>query len=63
VKGEVHLLKCVTVCLFGEKKRNAPMNLPVCLCVHYCSTDYKAVRVGIVEDMCYERRRAEAWDP
>jgi hypothetical protein len=30
------------------------------VCVYYCSTDYKAVRVGgegIVEDMCYERRR------
>jgi len=35
-----------------------------CLCVfYYCRTYYKAVRVGgerIVEDMCYERRRAEA---
>ncbi len=32
-------------------------------CVYYCSTYYKGVRVGgrgIVEDMCYERRRAEA---
>jgi hypothetical protein len=28
------------------------------VCVYYCSTYYKAVRVGgrgIVEDMCYER--------
>ena len=34
----------------------------VCVCVYYYSTYYKAVRVGrgIVEDMCYERRRAEA---
>ena len=33
------------------------------VCVYYCSTCYKAVRVGgggKVEDMCYERRRAEA---
>jgi hypothetical protein len=33
------------------------------VCVYYCSTYYKAVRVGggarIVEDMCCERRRAE----
>jgi hypothetical protein len=32
------------------------------LCVYYCSTYYKVVRVGgggIVEDMCYERLRAE----
>jgi hypothetical protein len=30
------------------------------VCVYYCSTYYKAVRVGgggIVEDMCYERLR------
>jgi hypothetical protein len=35
----------------------------VCVCVfYYCRTYYKAVRVGgrRVEDMCYERRRAEA---
>ena len=35
-----------------------------CMCVFcYCRTYYKAVRVWggrIVEDMCYERRRAEA---
>jgi hypothetical protein len=33
-----------------------------CVC-YYCSTYYKTVRVGgrrIVEDMCYEIRRAEA---
>ncbi len=34
------------------------------VCVYYCSTYYKAVRVGRgggeVEDMCYERLRAEA---
>ena len=34
------------------------------MCVfYYCRTYYKAVRVGggrRVEDMCYERRRAEA---
>ena len=33
------------------------------VCVYYCSTYYKSLRVGgrgIVEDMCYERRRAEA---
>jgi hypothetical protein len=36
--------------------------MEVCVCVYYCSTYYKAVRVGggIVEDMCYERQRAEA---
>ena len=31
--------------------------------VYYCSTYYKAVRVGgggTMEDMCYERLRAEA---
>jgi hypothetical protein len=35
----------------------------VCVCVYYCSTYYKAVRVGgagTMEDMCYERLRAEA---
>ena len=35
----------------------------VCVCVYYCRTYYKAVRGGgrrRVEDMCYERRRAEA---
>ncbi len=32
------------------------------VCVYYCSIYYKAVRVGEGdrEDMCYERRRAEA---
>ncbi len=33
-------------------------------CVYYCSTYYKAVREGgggEVEDMCYERLRAEAY--
>jgi len=34
------------------------------VCVYYCSTYYKAVREGgggwRVEDMCYERQRAEA---
>ena len=32
------------------------------VCLNYCSTYYKAVRVGggIVEDMCYDRRRSEA---
>jgi hypothetical protein len=35
------------------------------VCVYYCSTYYKAVRGGggggwRVEDMCYERLRAEA---
>jgi len=31
------------------------------VCVYHCSTYYKAVRGrGVVEDMCYERRRAEA---
>jgi len=33
------------------------------VCVYYCRTYYKAVREGgggAMEDMCYERRRAEA---
>jgi len=34
------------------------------VCVYYCRTYYKAVRVGecpgTVEDMCYERRRADS---
>ena len=32
------------------------------VCVYYCSTYYKAVREGGggMEDMCYERLRAEA---
>jgi hypothetical protein len=34
------------------------------VCVYYCSTYYKDVRVGggggTMEDMCYERLRAEA---
>ena len=36
--------------------------MPVCV-FYYCRTYYKAVRVGgrRVEDMCYERRRAEAY--
>jgi len=36
---------------------------PVCVCVYYCRTYYKAVRGGgrrRVDDMCYDRRRAEA---
>ena len=35
----------------------------VCVCVYYCRTCYKDVHGGRrrrVEDMCYERRRAEA---
>jgi hypothetical protein len=35
------------------------------VCVYYCSTYYKAFREGgggEVEDMCYERLRAEAYD-
>ena len=35
-----------------------------CVCVYYCRTYYKAVRGGgrrRVDDMCYDRRRAEAW--
>ena len=34
----------------------------LCFQLYYCRTHYKAVRVGgrRVEDMCYERRRAEA---
>ena len=34
-----------------------------CVCVYYCRTYYKAVRGGgrrRVDDMCYDRRRAEA---
>jgi hypothetical protein len=34
-----------------------------CVCVFYCSAYYKAVRVRggeTMEDMCYERLRAEA---
>jgi hypothetical protein len=41
----------------------AGLRLVVCVCVHYCRTYYKAVRGGgrrRVEDMCYERQRAEA---
>jgi hypothetical protein len=36
--------------------------LVVCVCVCYCSTYHKAVREGGggMEDMCYERLRAEA---
>jgi len=37
--------------------------IPNPVCVYYCRTYYKAVRGGgrrRVEDMCYERRRAEA---
>ena len=32
------------------------------MCVYYCSTHYKAIREGGggMEDMCYERLRAEA---
>jgi hypothetical protein len=50
---------CVFMCVTGT----------VCLllqdrvCVYYCRTYYKAVRGGgrrRVEDICYERRRAEA---
>ena len=34
-----------------------------CVCVYYCRTYYKAVRGGgrrRVDDICYDRRRAEA---
>ena len=43
------VLDCVCVCRC------------VCVCVYYCSTfDNSRGGRGIVEDMCYERRRAEA---
>ncbi len=35
----------------------------MCVCFYYCRTYYKAVRGGgrrRVDDMCYDRRRAEA---
>ena len=85
-------------CRFGSRKSDFALQVlvecralePKCfrlfVCVYYCSTYYKAVRVGgggkqwrcvclllqdlvqsclrggggILEDMCYERRRAEA---
>ena len=50
--------------------RYVPRHLPnwnfhIIVCVYYCRTYYKAVRGGgrrRVDDMCYDRRRAE-WDP
>ena len=49
----------------GECERERALGLPRChsACVYYCSTYYKAVREegrGGMEDMCYERLRAEA---
>ena len=40
----------------------APPGVIVTVCVYYCRTYDKAVRGGRrrVEDMCYERRQAEA---
>ena len=52
----------------------APVTSLICVCVYYCGTYYTVCLLlqyllqrcsrggrGIVEDMCYERRRAEAW--
>ncbi len=43
--------------------RSSTSLLVLCVCVYYCRTYYKAVRGGgrrRVDDMCYDRRRAEA---
>ena len=49
--GDVYYCSTIRgVCILG---------VCVYVCVYYCSTYYKAVR-GRVEDMCYERLRAEA---
>jgi hypothetical protein len=49
---------------FFEEMYAARLKRNASVCVfYYCRTYYKAVRVGggrIVEDMCYERRQAEA---
>jgi hypothetical protein len=48
---------------FGSRKSDFALQALVCVCVYYCRTYYKAVYMwggGIWEDMCYERRRAEA---
>ncbi len=46
-----------------SKPENGVIKVVEIVCVCYCSTHYKAVRVcvwrGQMEDMCYERRRAE----
>jgi hypothetical protein len=53
-------------CASESNPKPKPVLLKNCVfavCVYYCSTYYKTVRVGgrrIVEDMCYEIRRAEA---
>jgi hypothetical protein len=46
--------------MMGDGVHWPPRQLAKRVCVYYCSTYYKAVRVGGGEDMCYERRRAEA---
>ena len=52
-------------CLIGKQKKPILFKVTVIIhvCVYYCRTYYKAVRGGgrrRVEDMCYERRRAES---
>jgi hypothetical protein len=50
------------VCVSLAARRSPQGSLPT-VCVYYCRTYYKAVRGGgrrRVDDMCYERRRAEA---
>ena len=48
----------------GEGRRRPGRRIfQVIVCVYYCRTYYKAVRGGgrrRVDDMCYDRRRAEA---
>jgi len=58
------------VCIGGESDRGPPCGCAahmwicgICVCVYYFRTYYKACLRGgrrRVEDMCYERRRAEA---
>jgi hypothetical protein len=46
-----------------EEETGAKFLHEVRVCVCYCSTYYKTVRVGgggTMEDMCYERLRVEA---
>jgi hypothetical protein len=59
----LHLfIKCSTMYFFTAVPITS-LSQYLCVCVYYCRTKYKAVCVGgegIWEDMCYERRRAEA---
>ncbi len=61
--SELHLAQLLNLLEFQRQDSKVQRHRQGCVCVYYCSAFDKAVRVcvgGKVEDMCYERRRAEA---